>query len=516
MGAVSCPNRKRIGETKSLRATAVAWQIPKKEIIGMNSHIARLAIMLALALPIIVVAASVGTLDSASVNCVRGVGEVCDPGGEETSYPDFIGSVEMNAYLIFGGDYDSDDWADWENDVKYYAITAFSGLTRWFGVWVSGCGDINNDGDNDVMISDLRVHNYLGWNLNTAICYLLYDIVEPMSVGCTGLDLNFPSGSASIVTLSAVQEQSRLGCCLEIVGDVNNDNYDDIVVGESGWDPSSQTDTKYECGRAYVMYGSSSPASLFTSSGSLTAIAGENRNDHFGAAISSAGNLDGDDYFDFAVGAPWYDKTVDMTVTGNVGRVYVFLGESSPDWELATDADIIITGDTADSFFGCAIGVGDFDGDTDCNDLIIGAYGYNNQAGRAYIFYDSTLTGDGDGLLVTSQADVVIDGDNDIDLLGSSVASAGAFFDLTAGKKAAAIVGAPNADDTKGAFYIFDLEDTESSPLSPTTHADYSGTGVNAGDFLGLSVTNVALVDDDGDSDVAVIGASKIHLHDKN
>lgn len=77
-------------------------------------------------------------------------------------------------------------------------------------------------------------------------------------------------------------------------GDVNNDGYDDIVVGA----PSYQTGGT---GGAYLYLGSSAGLCV---SPSRTA-EGDQAGARFGYSVSSAGDVNGDDYDEVVVGEPW-------------------------------------------------------------------------------------------------------------------------------------------------------------------------------------------------------------------
>ena len=462
--------------------------------------------------------ASVGSLPTGRYMAnVSGLGEVCTPAGPATSFPDFVFSGGQYAYVVFGGDYDQLNWAGWTTDVKHYAICR-DNATPWFGIWVAGLGDMNDDGDNDVLIGDTRHQNFRDWDENYGICYALYDIAEPMAAGRTELDLDDPGNSAVVAKITTDQVQTLFACCSQIVGDVDGDDYADLLIGESGWSPMGveARQERYACGRACLFFGSEEFSDTGTTSASVVLLTGEDRNDHLGAAVSTVGYM-GDDpmaldqYADFAVGAPWFDKLVGETWTENAGRVYVFFGDDSMTATHATDANIIITGETADSFFGSAIGSGDFDGDG-AGDLVVGACGYDNQKGRAYVFFADSLLSDGDGLIDAADADVTIDGLEALDLFGNAVSTAGKFFGQMV-EEDALIVGAPGVEDKKGAFYVFDMSSASSSMTAED--ADYQITGLDEGDEVGLSVTNLGKVDADLDSDVGVVASGELLIHDE-
>jgi len=179
--------------------------------------------------------APVGSLPTdTKMGNVSGLGEVCTPAWPAMSFPDFLFYSGTNAYLIFRGSYDDSDWTNWADQVKHYQIgIQMANWSCWFGIWVAGRGDINDDGDNDVLIGDTRHLNYKAWDKNYGICYALYNIGEPARIGRTELDLDEPGTMATVAKITTDQVQSRFGCCSEIVGDVNGDDYGDILIGES-------------------------------------------------------------------------------------------------------------------------------------------------------------------------------------------------------------------------------------------------------------------------------------------
>ncbi|MDD5084363.1 MAG: FG-GAP repeat protein, partial [Candidatus Moranbacteria bacterium] len=108
-----------------------------------------------------------------------------------------------------------------------------------------------------------------------------------------------------------------------------------------------------------------------------------------------AGDFNADGTTDLAVSAPLYST--------NTGRAYIFYNDGSIPTTVGT-ADVTITGETTDNYFGTAFTAGDFNADGK-TDLAIGANGYSTNTGRAYSFYN-----DGSIPTTAGTADVTITG----------------------------------------------------------------------------------------------------------
>ncbi|MEO8664044.1 MAG: integrin alpha [Ignavibacteria bacterium] len=125
----------------------------------------------------------------------------------------------------------------------------------------------------------------------------------------------------------------------------------------------------------------------------------------FGYTVSSAGDVNGDGYDDIIIGAYGYNS--------NTGRAYIYFGGSI----MNTVADLVLTGEATGNDFGFSVSTaGDVNGDG-FSDVIVGAYGYSSNTGRAYIYFG--------GASMNNSADVVMTGETTNNQFGYSVSSAG-------------------------------------------------------------------------------------------
>jgi hypothetical protein len=213
------------------------------------------------------------------------------------------------------------------------------------GVAAGTAGDVNGDGYSDIIVGDFSYISYTGQ-------------VRVYLGSSTGLSLT-PAFTATGEALD-----DRFGTSVGTAGDVNGDGYADVIVGATGYGNS--------LGRAYLYLGG---ASGLDTSPALT-ITGEAANDQFGFTVQTAGDTNGDGYADVIIGTP-----NPLTV---MGRAYVYLGSANG---LQAAAAFSATGEGMYTFFGESVGTaGDVNGDGYA-EIIVGASGYGNFTGRAYIYH---------------------------------------------------------------------------------------------------------------------------------
>jgi len=158
-------------------------------------------------------------------------------------------------------------------------------------------------------------------------------------------------------------------------GDVNGDGYGDIIVGAA-----KATHTVSREGVAYVFHGASNGPGETPD----WQAGGGQRGSEFGAAVSAAGDVNGDTYDDVIVGAPQYDNG-----ESNEGAAFVFFGSESG---LSTSYDWMADGDQAEAEFGVSVSVAGHVNDDPFSDVIVGAVEYDGgqaDAGAAFVFHGS-------------------------------------------------------------------------------------------------------------------------------
>ena len=262
-----------------------------------------------------------------------------------------------------------------------FKIVGKPGLADSAGLSVSGPGDVNGDGYDDIIIGAPYGASDAGE------AYVIFG----KATGFGTIDLSNLAASAGFVIQGAAAGD-HAGFSVSAAGDFNGDGFDDILVGVPDADNNHEL-----AGEAYVIFGKANGfgtinlGNLAASAG--FAIYGDDTADHAGFSVSAAGDVNNDGYDDIIIGAPENDNIRDGVRTIDAGESYVIYGRASGfgtiDLTNLSSADgFIIQGAAADDQAGFSVsGAGDVDGNG-FDDLIVGAP-YNNHggsnAGAAYV-----------------------------------------------------------------------------------------------------------------------------------
>jgi hypothetical protein len=244
---------------------------------------------------------------------------------------------------------------------------------------ISPGGDINGDGIDDFLIGNGVGKAYLVYGSATFASSIE---LTPYS---SSYYYYFSSTSSSYYTSAETvtfigDYADFFGVSIAGAGDVNNDGYDDILIGAFGYE---------NIGAAYLIYGSNNLAatidvnSLTVDDGFL--IVGEAA-DLLGYSVAGLGDFNGDGYDDIAVGA--------FQVSSYAGATYVIFSApkaSISTFQLSTskrskeNRSIAIYGAQINDCVGTSLsGGGDINNDG-YTDLLIGAYYTNDGVGSAYL-----------------------------------------------------------------------------------------------------------------------------------
>lgn len=275
------------------------------------------------------------------------------------------------------------------------------------------------------------------------------------------------------LTLAATAQGERFGGSLSTSGDVNGDGYADLLVGAGYF--RAGAGGAYDTGRAALYLGGATPSTTPAVLLAAPVVAGG-----FGRAVSILGDVNGDGYADWVIGAPAYDRLA--------GRAWLYLGGATPDGTPDLMLDYAMPGDG----FGAAVaGAGDLNGDGFA-DIVVGApQTSSSSVGEARVFFG--------GATPNAVADANLVGVMN-DFFGSAVAGAGDFNGDGYGDLA---VGVPSVTGP-GRAVVF------AGGAGALNHRllDARGASVGAaGERLGVALDSAGDVNGDGFSDL-VVGAN--------
>ncbi|HET6201514.1 MAG TPA: integrin alpha [Planctomycetota bacterium] len=368
--------------------------------------------------------------------------------------------------------------------------------------WTLGAaGDVNGDGFDDILIGAPNA------DANRGRAYLVYGgPALPPAI------LLLTLGTAGVTFLGAAAGDEA-GFSVAGAGDVNEDGFDDVLIGARAADPVGRPDA----GRTHLVFGSTALPSTIPLPTSGTAgifvFDGAASGDLSGFSVDGAGDVNGDGHPDVLIGA----RHADPGGLTNAGRACVVFGGPglAPTTDLATlgSGGVCIDGCEAGDVLGFAVtGGADVNGDGFA-DPIVAARQANpnglNDAGETYVLYGgSSLPQEVVGCNLGCLG-VRIQGVSAGDQSGFSVA---AIDDLNQDGYDDVLLGAPFAAPTgltwQGESYL--VHGSPALPAAlPLASLGLGGTrfrGAAANDLSGYTVAAAGDVNGDGVLDL-LIGA---------
>ena len=261
-----------------------------------------------------------------------GMAELVVGAGDDESAYLFYGSTTMfSGDLDVSGLYDASFDDNGSDDESF--VTAENQIAG---------GDFDGDGNDDLVLSDY-------WNDNGSYDAGRVFIFMGSSAGMSG---DYEAEDADY-KLNGSNSSDKFGVAINSAGDVDNDGYEDLLVGAEGYDSGSS----YSNGAAALFYGSVSGISGTSMADADFVLTGVEGYDYLGSSVYGA-DINGDSNSDLIVGADG------AGASSSAGVAYVVLGGVLSGTLDAGSADANFEGvGSYDYFGGYDASVGDLDGD---------------------------------------------------------------------------------------------------------------------------------------------------------
>ena len=439
-----------------------------------------------------------GDIDADTGYSVSGLGDVNGDGIEDYAIgvPNGDGSDPGSGvvYVIYGSDQSP------IFDITLASLTQDQGFRiigdtdgDRFGTSITGLGDFNGDGINDIAVGASTDNSGGG---NTGGAYVIYGVA-----GTRGdVDATFLTPDLGM-TIRGTDTLDLFGVSISGAGDFNDDGLADIIIGAHLAEPSGGASN----GSAYVIYGQSGNTTEFIDTATMTDDQGfelysDSPGSLLGWSVSGNGDFDGDDIDDVVIGS--LSSSFATIVLGGSGR-------TSGDTGTLSGSVTVINSNSGQFAYDVAV-LGDVNEDG-FDDIAFA----NVSSGDVQVLYGRAVAGAltldlnslaaTDGFVIEAGA-----------LFGSSVSSAG---DVNGDGIDDILIGAPNGSATEfdinapngtGVAYVVygqagaTRTDLDPRDLNPDDGFAISGEGWQ--DTFGFSVSAAGDINNDGFDDL-MIGA---------
>ena len=365
------------------------------------------------------------------------------------------------------------------------------------GFSVGSAGDVNGDGIDDLI---------LGGPPGAGQAWIIYGNGAGFPAS---FDVNTLNGANGFTVTGINSSSDNFGYSVSSAGDINNDGFDDLIIG-------ARLAGSPDPGAAWVIYGKANQGAVLSANTLIGStgfkLTGDGANAQAGRSVASAGDINNDGFDDFLVSSPFHASTAVQT-----GSVYVVFGKGTA---FANNTNLAaldgtngfeIIGEAQNDMAGwSASSAGDVNNDG-FDDILIGArevtVGSARNAGSAYLIYGKA-TGYTADLLLSD-----LTGPNGTQFQGataqSSAANVASAGDVNGDGFDDMIIGAPGASETGRAYVVFGKAGGFGANVALGDLIESQGFtiyGENLGDAVGSWVSSAGDFNGDGYDDV-IVGA---------
>lgn len=378
--------------------------------------------------------------------------------------------------------------SDWGNN---YYLRNSDGIfvgdqNDYTGYAIGGGGDVNGDGYDDLIIgSGGRVDS--DPNHKGAV-FIVFGKASPSWVGNSRLR------DMADVIITGENAVDLVGIGSEIVGDINDDGYDDILLGAPGNDDGAS-----EGGKAYLFLGRRNWNRYYGANSANATFINRSANYNAGYCVDALGDVNGDQIPDFIIGAP-----------GGTGKAFVIFGRSNTNWGKGFDlanADVVFNGERGgDGAGSCVAGAGDVNGDG-LNDILISAPGNDDGAqGAGKVYLKFGQRGNWDNSIYIRDVDASFLGEAYNDYLGLTQGASGG-GDFNGDGFDDILMGAQTNDEAaerRGKAYVVYGKASGWKRNIDLNTADLVFTGAEQDTVTGMAINFVGDLNHDGLQDISI------------
>ncbi|MEM7553776.1 MAG: FG-GAP-like repeat-containing protein [Cyanobacteria bacterium P01_A01_bin.84] len=315
------------------------------------------------------------------------------------------------------------------------------------GYSVSGKGDINNDGIDDLIISAPGIVNnrdIAARVIDTSNSGKTYIVFGNKNIGTQGnINLSSIDGTNGFI-VEGIDTGGEIGNIdVSYAGDINDDGIDDFIIGA----PSTDFEGG-EAGASYVVFGGSNIGgedgninlSELNGTNGISIIFDKSGSHGAGWSVSSAGDVNDDGIDDLIIGVPFSELQTEEK--GNAGKAYVVYGGSNIGGETGkvslssingSNGFVVRGNDSSDRLGYSVSSIGDIN-DDGIDDIIIGIPGGDegneqSDVGESYVVFGGSGIGGENGIVNITNLDgskgFILKGANKFNQSGWSVSGLG-------------------------------------------------------------------------------------------